>query len=99
MLYGNNDCGQLGTGNNENSKKFIILSGYCFQKIACGFGFVIAFTDNFDYFGWGRNSWGQLGLGQNNDCNSPQQIHLNLQVSFFCLVITQLYRLIDEQNK
>ena len=79
----------LGIGNNEISDKFVVLSspnGYCFQKIACGFQFVIAFTDNFDYFGWGENDAGQLGLGHNNNCNSPQQIHIrNLQVSFFCL--------------
>ena len=86
MVCGSNGRGQLGIGNNENSNKFIILSslnGYCFQKIACGEGFVIAFTDNFDYFGWGQNTSGQLGLGHKNDyCNSPQQIHLNLQVYF-----------------
>ncbi len=60
--------------------------------------FAIAFTDNFDYFGWGKNYFGELGLGHNNDCNSPQQIHLNLQVSFFCLFITH-YILIDKHNK
>ena len=79
-------CG-LGIGNTESSKKFVVLSslnGYCFQKIACGFAFAIAFTDNFDYFGWGYNNNGQLGLGHNYYyCNSPKQIHLNLQVSFF----------------
>jgi len=98
MICGWNNDGQLGIGNNENSNKFILLSspnGYCFQKIACGVQFVIAFTDNFDYFGWGINNVGQLGLGHNNDCNSPQQIHLNLQVSFFCLFIAH-YRLIDQ---
>ncbi len=101
MICGDNEFGQLGIGNNENSKKFIVLSslnGYCFQKIGCGEGFVIAFTDNFDYFGWGINPNGELGLGHNNDCSSPQQIHLNLQVSFFCLFITH-YRLIDKHNK
>ena len=85
MVCGDNYFGQLGIGNNESSNKFIVLSspnGYCFQKIACGSQFVIAFTDNFDYFGWGENDWGQLGLGHNNNCNSPQQI-LNLQVSLF----------------
>ncbi|KKL91188.1 hypothetical protein LCGC14_1897150 [marine sediment metagenome] len=91
-------CGEI--GNNVDRNKFVVISslnGYCFQKIACGVGFAIAFTDNFDYFGWGLNDYGQLGLGHNNyQCGSPQQIHLNLQVSFFCLFITH-YRLIDEQ--
>ena len=94
MVCGDNDYGQLGIENNENSNKFIILSslnGYCFQKIACGIQFVITFTDNFDYFGWGVNDHGQLGLGHNNNCNSPQQIYLNLQVSFFCLSVIITY--------
>ncbi len=86
MVCGDNEYGQLGIGNNESSNKFVVLSGYCFQKIACGLTFVIAFTDNFDYFGWGRNCFGQLGLGHNHNCNSPQQI--NLQVSFFVSLIT-----------
>ncbi len=92
MVCGSNDYGQLGIGNNESSNEFVVLSGYCFQKIACGFNFVIAFTDNFDYFGWGQNYVGQLGLGHNNyQCNSPQQIHLNLQVSFFFYLLLITY--------
>ncbi len=44
------------------------------ERISCGKEFAIVFIENFNYFGWGRNYSGELGLGHNNDCNSPQQI-------------------------
>jgi alpha-tubulin suppressor-like RCC1 family protein len=42
-------------------------------QIACGEAHVVAVTQSGPY-SWGWNACGQLGLGHNNDSNTPQQI-------------------------
>lgn len=71
---GYNISGQLGNGNNTGTSAFtnVGLSGII--RIAVGNDFTLALKANGTIWAWGSNKFGQLGIGNTNDQNTPYQI-------------------------
>lgn len=74
--WGNNQFGQLGIGNNLNQespvREFTNASNWA--DINPGESHVLAVKADGTLWAWGRNQFGQLGLGDNIDRNIPEQI-------------------------
>jgi len=78
---GNNEYGQLGIANNDNQTtlqqvKGLNGNGYItgIKQIAIGIFHSLFLTNDGTVFGCGRNIEGQLGIGNNNDINTLQQV-------------------------
>ncbi|KAM9783753.1 RCC1 and BTB domain-containing protein 1-like [Syngnathus typhle] len=76
--WGNNDNGQLGVG--KNKKKVMLpcrlsaLQESCIKQVVSGYGHSLAVTDKGLLYSWGANTFGQLGIGDKNNCFSPVQV-------------------------
>ena len=44
------------------------------KSIKCGRSYIIVLTQSGKCYSWGRNAWGQLGLGHVGDMSSPREI-------------------------
>ncbi len=78
--FGRNDFGYIGCGNNTNQLKPIKIYGFNNEKIvsiACGAGHSLVLTDVGHVYSWGYNIYGQLGIGNITNQNTPQKILLN----------------------
>ena len=70
--FGKNDYGQLGLGknNNDSNNTYIprLIKGlYDIKRIDCGSDHVLCLDFNGSVFSFGKNDYGQLGLGKNNN--------------------------------
>lgn len=70
FTWGNNNEGQLGNGTNINSNlpvditsQFSLQPGETVVSTALGYKHILAFTSQNRLFGWGYNSYGQVGNG------------------------------------
>jgi len=80
-LYTNgyNSKGQLGHGNTQSCyvpKLVEALSGFRVTKVCCSYYHSIILTDSDQIFSFGRNDFGQLGLGDRDDRTTPSECHL-----------------------
>ena len=80
-VWGSNQCGQLGLGddfNRNKPQKLILCSSGSSNiiSVSCGEYFTMALTRNGTLYSWGYNESGQLGLGNYHNQNSPHQISL-----------------------
>ncbi|XP_064632094.1 probable E3 ubiquitin-protein ligase HERC4 isoform X2 [Lineus longissimus] len=75
LVWGHNKFNQLGLGSrdNFNHKPEILCSlhGLPIRQIACGGNHSFALTQSGAVFGWGRNFFGQLGVGHDRECQHP----------------------------
>ena len=65
--FGDNLCGQLGLGNDENGREDIPrkISELCnIQSVSCGRSFSLCVSVDGNVWGFGDNSYGQLGVGK-----------------------------------
>jgi len=73
--WGLNQYGQLGIGNTTNKNVPTLVTGALNGKkvisIAAGDNHSLAMDDAFNVYSWGRNNYGQLGLGNTTDRNTP----------------------------
>ena len=83
-VWGRNEVGQLGLGpgsggdyNNVYSPQELKLRDV--TSVTCGEKYTIALVNKTKCYVWGHNRFGQLGLGHNDDINSPQDIYLGKQ--------------------
>ncbi|XP_005095208.2 RCC1 and BTB domain-containing protein 1 [Aplysia californica] len=87
--WGQNNCGQVGTGSTANQpsprKVTSVIGALCAVSIACGQTSSVALLDNGEVYGWGYNGNGQLGVGNNVNQPNPCRVHM-LQAA----VITQI---------
>ena len=51
-------------------------SGWHVELIACGYAHTVFLTENLSVFSCGANSWGQLGLGDTDDRNTPCEVEM-----------------------
>jgi alpha-tubulin suppressor-like RCC1 family protein len=64
--WGSNGSGQIGNGCNSNQLKPIKVKGFNNERvvmISCGPFHSMALTECGHVYSWGRNDWGQLGIG------------------------------------
>eukprot|EP01116_Phalansterium_solitarium_P024464 TRINITY_DN898_c0_g1_i2.p1 TRINITY_DN898_c0_g1~~TRINITY_DN898_c0_g1_i2.p1 ORF type:complete len:535 (-),score=39.28 TRINITY_DN898_c0_g1_i2:1118-2638(-) len=77
MAWGDNRRGQLGLGhdNHINTPQLVAaLSGKKVVAIAAGLHHSLVLLASGKVMAWGNNDCGQLGLGHNNDMNTPQLV-------------------------
>jgi hypothetical protein len=75
--YGKNTFGQLGQGNEDITylPKLIKLDPkISIVKVACGGEHTLALSTTNDLYSWGLNVFGQLGLGNTDNMNTPSMI-------------------------
>lgn len=99
---GYNANGELGLGDSTNRTEFALVSGALSDKFVSSLSVaggtrvstsayyensVVALTDSGELFGWGHNSYGELGLGNTTDYNLPQQIFIDDADGTFVSVI------------
>ena len=74
---GYNARGQLGHGNRSHQsipRRVESLCGHRVRRVSCSYYHSIVVCDDNTLFGYGRNDYGQLGLGHNEDKLRPQAI-------------------------
>ncbi|KAL1140940.1 hypothetical protein AAG570_000868 [Ranatra chinensis] len=76
--WGQNKCGQIGSGVNSNQwsprRVNSSIGGKFIIGIACGQMSSIAVTNNGEVYGWGYNGNGQLGIGNNVNQLNPCRV-------------------------
>ncbi|XP_069702468.1 probable E3 ubiquitin-protein ligase HERC4 isoform X3 [Periplaneta americana] len=76
--WGCNSYGQLGLGTQSDSQQkpclVSSLSGIPIAFIACGGNHSFAVSKSGAVYGWGKNTFGQLGLSDDNDRHFPSQL-------------------------
>jgi alpha-tubulin suppressor-like RCC1 family protein len=85
--WGDNQRGQLGLDNTtpQYNTPQRVGSASNWVSIACGAGFTLAVNSLGELYSWGKNDFGQLGLGSTADEYSPQKVGVaNNWVSIAC---------------
>ncbi|GAB6032349.1 RCC1 and BTB domain-containing protein 2 [Chamberlinius hualienensis] len=80
--WGNNYSGQLGTGSNQTQTiptNVVNLTGIVIVKVVCGYAHTLALSDEGMLYGWGDNSYGQLGNGRRDNRAIPQRVAANIE--------------------
>ena len=88
-MWGSNEAGQLGRGDfsaTTSEPTRVPLDGRV-RRVSIGYGHVLAATEDGRVFAWGKNFYGQLGVGDHRDKATPQQVsHLKAEnESLFCM--------------
>ena len=77
-VWGHNYYGELGLGDNDHRytphKLPFPANGEKVKQIICGDNHSIAVTYSNEIYVWGSNESGELGLGHNDDQNTPQRL-------------------------
>jgi len=83
FIFGDNDCGQLGLGhNNDISKPTLLMQDPTIKSICCGYSHSMILKENGELFVFGGNSHGQLGFGHTNAINKPTLLMTNKTIDF-----------------
>jgi alpha-tubulin suppressor-like RCC1 family protein len=75
--WGNNTYGQLGNNTTTSSLIPILIpkqNGYYWVNVSVFFNYTMAINSNGELYGWGNNTNGQLGTGNNTSYFSPQNV-------------------------
>ncbi|KAH9512730.1 RCC1 and BTB domain-containing protein 1 [Bulinus truncatus] len=87
--WGQNNCGQVGTGSSTNQpsprKITSVIGSRSAVAIACGQTSSMALLDNGEVYGWGYNGNGQLGIGNNVNQPNPSRV-----ATLQSVIITQI---------
>lgn len=80
--WGNNDFGQLGTGDQTEALTPVaanngLLAGTEFVELAAGYAYTCAIAVGGDVFCWGNGIYGQLGNGASVNATYPVAVTLN----------------------
>ena len=94
--WGDNEYGQLGTGNTTDSRVPVRVSGLTADVVAVAAGnrHTCALTTADKVWCWGDNSYGQLGIGSTTDKTTPTAIatplfsSISVGTNFTCGVLT-----------
>ncbi|KAK1948183.1 putative E3 ubiquitin-protein ligase HERC1 [Phytophthora citrophthora] len=74
LMFGMNDCGQLGldhTQHQHTPQLVDSLSSQVVTKVACGLYHTVAVTSGGEVYAFGKNDYGQLGLGHARNMKVP----------------------------
>jgi alpha-tubulin suppressor-like RCC1 family protein len=76
FTWGNGALGQLGLGNTTATNSSPVQVGALtnWAQVAGGYGHTACVTTAGTLFTWGRNNYGNLGLGDTTDTSSPVQV-------------------------
>ena len=83
--WGDDDYGQLGIGSSTNldlnappSTAIDLGTGRTAVAVSAGIGYTCAILDNGDLKCWGKNGYGQLGIGSTTELNAPPSTAIDL---------------------
>lgn len=79
-VWGRSSSGQLGLGHQENKflpQEFTSFKRSDITEISCGEDHTLFITNNHKIYACGDNCYGQLGLGDYTNRNSPQELTLS----------------------
>ena len=86
FTLGSNEHGQLGVGQTSQTLEFTHIPQKLqlprIQQISSGYGFTICLSNDGELYSFGQNIYGQLGLGDNEESNSPKKIESLKNVEF-----------------
>jgi alpha-tubulin suppressor-like RCC1 family protein len=74
LMFGMNDCGQLGLDHmqHQHTPQLVdSLSSHVVTKVACGLYHTVAITSGGEVYSFGKNDYGQLGLGHARNMKIP----------------------------
>jgi hypothetical protein len=77
--WGSNYSGQIGCGDNDIKsmpRKLKALNDIKIKMISCGYNHSMALTENGCVYSWGCNEYGQLGIANTINSNTPKQIQM-----------------------
>lgn len=77
FTFGWSKYGQLGHGDNNDQLQPMQVAALADRRVtlaAGGWRHTVAVDEGGRLFSWGWNKFGQLGLGNNKDCNSPHPV-------------------------
>jgi alpha-tubulin suppressor-like RCC1 family protein len=77
--WGSNGSGQIGCGDNFDKSmptKVKAFNEIKIKMISCGFHHSMALTENRCVYSWGSNQFGQLGIANIKESNTPKQIEM-----------------------
>jgi len=79
FAFGDNSHGQLGLGSKAlgnvlTPRRIDFLKGLPIRAISCGAQHSVAVSWSGAVYAWGKNSYGQLGFGTNEDSSLPKEI-------------------------
>ncbi|XP_066581210.1 RCC1 and BTB domain-containing protein 1-like isoform X2 [Prorops nasuta] len=75
--WGGNAAGQIGNGTFTNQLtpcKVIGLMGVVIEKIVCGYSHTLALSDGGVIYGWGSNTYGELGFDNKTNICTPTKL-------------------------
>ncbi|CAH0489393.1 unnamed protein product [Peronospora farinosa] len=81
LMFGMNDCGQLGLGNTQHQhtpQLVYSLSRQVITKVACGLYHTVAITSDGEVYSFGNNDYGQLGQGHVRSTKVPNRVKTSL---------------------
>lgn len=75
FVWGQNNFGKLGTNdtNNYSSPVQTVCNTNSWKKVSTGYNHTGSIKSDGTLWMWGRNSYGELGTNDTNDCSSPVQ--------------------------
>ena len=81
FAFGENNHGQLGLGdaalgNVLTPRRVDFLKGLPIRSISCGSHHSVAVSWSGAVYAWGKNSYGQLGLGTSENSSLPKEVCL-----------------------
>lgn len=88
FAFGDNSHGQLGLGSKAlgnvlTPRRIDFLKGLPIRAISCGAQHSVAVSWSGAVYAWGKNSYGQLGFGTNEDSSLPKEV----QYAFLSLML------------
>ncbi|KAE9340025.1 hypothetical protein PF008_g11289 [Phytophthora fragariae] len=81
LMFGMNDCGQLGLDHaqHQHTPQLVdTLSSQVITKVACGLYHTVAITSGGEVYSFGKNDYGQLGLGHARSMKVPTLVKTSL---------------------
>ena len=81
LVFGDNELGQLGLGDNQNrNKPELLMTDPEIKQIICGCYHTMIWRNNGDVLVFGSNVYGQLGLGDYRNRNKAELLMNNINL-------------------
>lgn len=100
-VWGKNSYGQLGVGNEVNKNtpiKVTAINGKVMELIISNSFSVYAILEDGSLYAWGNNSDGQLGVGDEENRNTPTKVNLPSKIKELITTGSSVYALMEDSS-
>ena len=96
--WGNNESGKLGVGDevNKNTPTKVNLPGKIKELITTNGSSVYALMEDSSLYSWGKNSYGQLGVGDKINKNTPTIVNLPGKIKKLITSYSASYAILED---